>query len=216
MEFKMDPGMIMMMMSMLGPMIQGGMGGQKGEHGSTYNKNQLSSIDNILNQIKGMNGQQDITQNQNYQQGNQFFDSLFNDKSFFDKFEAPAMRQFNEEIAPGIANRFGAMGSGGSTGSTGFRNQIAREGSNLATNLSAQRGQMQQNAVPQMLQYAQQPFNNLMSMYGQGLQPTNNTYQPPTPGLFGNLMSSVAGGAAQGFGNQWGQNMAQGQYPGTY
>jgi len=161
-----------------------------------------------------MNGSQNITQYPQYQQGQDYLMSLFNDPEFFNQFEAPLQRQFQEQTVPDLANRFASMGSGGSLGSTGFRNQLAREGSNLGTNIAALRGGMQQQAIPQLLGYAQQPFNNLMSLYQQALQPTQNTYQPASAGFFGPIASSFAGGAAQGYGNQWGQNMA-GQYPGT-
>ena len=205
-----DPATATMLISLLGGALSG-LGGKKGQTSSEFNKNQLGGIDEILNSIRGMRGgAQDITQNQGYQQGQGFLSSLFNDQDFFNRFEAPAFRQFNEEIAPGIANRFASMGSGGSLGSTGFRNQIAREGGNLATNLAAQRGNMQQQAVPQLLGYSQQPFSNLMSLYQQALQPTQNVYQPPSQGFFGPIAGALAGGAAQGLGQQWGQNFANG------
>lgn len=178
----MDPASISAFMSILGPIFQA-FTGNKEKQGSTYSKGQRSFIDDILKQVKGMSGQQDITQNPQFQQGNEFFNSLFNDPSFFEKFEAPAMRQFNEEIIPGVANRFASMGSGGSLGSTAFRNQLGRESSNLATNLAAQRGQMQQQAIPQMLQYSQQPFSNYMSLLQQALTPTKNTFQPSSTGF---------------------------------
>ncbi len=98
------------------------------------------------------------------------------------------------------------MGSGGSTGSTAFRNQINREGSNLAQNLSAQRTGMQQQALPQTYAAAQQPFSNLMQMYQQALgQPTMNQYQPPSAGGFGSLAAPFAQGAASYWGGQGGQ-----------
>ena len=202
----MDPAMMMAIWSALSGVI-GEMTGEKGQHGSTFGKNQLSLIDQAVQGIKGGFGgpQQDITQSQPYQQGNDFFNSLFNDQDFFNKFEAPAMRQFNEEIAPGLANRYASMGSGGSTGSTGFRNQLAREGQNLSTNLAAQRGQMQQNAVPQMLGYAQQPVSNWMTQMQQALQPTQNTYQGPSMGALGGLAAPFAQGAASIWGQQAGQ-----------
>ena len=211
----MNPALMMMLASL----VSGGVGaltGNKAEKGSTYGKGALSLIDQIQQQIKsGVGGpNQDITQSQPYQQGNDFFSSLFNDPEFFNKFEAPAFRQFNEDIAPGLANRYASMGSGGSTGSTGFRNQLAREGGNLATNLSAQRGQMQQNAVPQMLGYAQQPVSNWMTMLQNALTPTQNTYQGPSAGGFGSLAAPFAQGAASIWGQQAGQTA--GQYPGTY
>jgi len=202
----MDPMMMMAVLAGLNGLS--GMTGKGEKHGSTYSKGARNAIDDVLQSIKGMKGDSmDITQNQQYQQGNDYFNSLFNDQDFFNKFEAPAMRQF-EEMQGDIGNRFAGMGSGGSTGSTGFRNQMAREGQNFATNLAANRGQMQQNAVPQMLGYAQQPFQNLMSLYGIGTTPTQNTYQPASGGPFSGLTSSLNAGVMQGMGNNWGNQMA--------
>jgi len=231
----MDPAMIMALISAVSA-ITGAATGEKGKTSSTYNKGQLSLIDEAVQSLKGGMGgpQQDITQQQGYQKGNDFFNSLFNDQDFFNKFEAPAMRQFEEEIGPGLANRYASMGSGGSTGSTGFRNQLAREGQNLSTNLAAQRGQMQQNAIPQMLGYAQQPVSNWMTQLQTALQPTQNVYQPPNSGGFGGLSAPFAQGAASIYGQQAGQQAGNpgsgggfqnpasmqrgyaGQYPGTY
>jgi hypothetical protein len=169
-------------------------------------------IDQAVQSLRG--GAPNVEQNQNFQTGQNWLQSMFSDPSFFNQFEAPLQRQFQEQTVPDLANRFASMGSGGALGSTGFRNQLAREGSNLSTNLGALRGGMQQQAIPQLLGYSQQPFNNYMSMLNQALTPTQNTFQGATPGLFGNLLSSLSGGAAQGFGNMWGQSMA-GQSPST-
>lgn len=210
----MDPA-LMMMLASIASAGAGALTGSQGEKGSTYGKNQLSMIDQILQNIKGGMGgpNQDISQQQGYQHGNDFFNSLFNDEGFFNKFEAPAMRQF-EEMSGDLGNRFASMGSGGSTGSTGFRNLLGREAQNLSTNLAAQRGQMQQNAVPQMLQYSQQPVSNWMTQMQQALQPTQNTYQGPSMGAFGGLAAPFAQGAASIYGNRAGQQA--GQFPGTY
>lgn len=199
----------------------GGLTGDKAKQGSTYSKGARSAIDDILNSIKGMKGgAMDVTQNQNYQTGQDWLQSMFNDPQFFEQFEAPIQRQFQEQTIPELANRFAGMGSGGSTGSTAFRNQLAREGSNLSTNLAALRGGMQQQAIPQLQAYAQQPFSNLMSLYQQALQPTMNQYTPASPGFGANIGASLFGGLAQGYGQQFGQGMANqrfpGQYPGTY
>lgn len=195
-----------MMMLMMGLGALGGVGGKNGEQKSSYGQNQLSQIDDILKQLKG--GAPDITQNQNFQGGSEWLNNLFNDPEFFKSFEAPMQRQFEEETIPGLANRFGAEGSGGSLGSTGFRNQLAREGSNLSTNIAAMRGGMQQQGVNQALGYAQQPFQNYMQMMQGVMNPTQNMYQPPSAGPFGNILSSLSGGIAQGYGQQWGKNMA--------
>lgn len=175
---------------------------------STYTKPQRQTIDQILQSIKGMQGQQDITQQQGYGQGLDWLMSMFNDPSFFQSFEAPLQRQFQEQTVPELANRFAGMGSGGALGSTAFRNQLGREGSNLSTNIAALRGGMQQQAIPQLLGYSQQPFSNLMSLYQQAMTPTRNVYQPPSSGLFGPILSSLAGGLSAGYGQKLGQTMA--------
>lgn len=178
----MDPAVISSIMSVLGPILTA-FTGQQGKTGSTYGKPQLGLIDQIVNQVKGMGkGGGDITQNPTFQGGQQWLQGLFNDPEFFRSFEAPLMRQFNEEIIPGLANRFAGMGTGGSLGSTGFRNQLAREGSNLSTNIAALRGGMQQQAIPQALAYAQQPISNYQNLLNYALTPTQNVY---TPGLLG-------------------------------
>lgn len=211
----MDPATMMMLASVASSLISG-FGGKDAKEGSTYNKGQRGSLDDLINSIKQMRGgATDITQNQNYQQGQDWLQSMFNDPEFFNKFEAPLQRQFQEETVPGLANRFASMGSGGSLGSTGFRNQLGREGSNLSTNIASLRGGMQQQAIPQSLGYAQQPFSNLMNLYQQALQPTNNTYQPASAGPFAPAATAFTGAFSQGYGNQLGQRMA-GQSPSTY
>src|ERR1700677_3015701 len=206
----MDPAMMMLLAS-LASAGTGALTGEPGKTGSTYTNGQRSKIDEILNDLKGMKGSQDITQNQGYQQGNEWLMSMFNDPEFFKNFEAPLQRQFQEQTVPELANRFASMGSGGATGSTAFRNQLAREGSNLSTNIASLRGGMQQNSIPQLLQYAQQPFSNYMSLLQSALQPTQNVYQPPSAGGFGSLAAPFAQGAAQGFANRF-----RGQSPSTF
>lgn len=210
----MEPASMMALASVASTLL-GGLFGDKGEKGSTYSKGQRKGIEGILEDIKGMRGAgtSDITQNQGYGQGMDWLMSMFKDPEFFNNFEAPLQRQFQEQTIPDLANRFASMGSGGSLGSTGFRNQLAREGSNLSTNIAALRGGMQQNAIPQLLQYAQQPFSNMMSLYNQALQPTQNTYQPPSTGFFGGIAPSLISATGQMYANQMGTPGGQ-QVPG--
>jgi hypothetical protein len=189
----MDPMTMMMLASLAASAMN--LGGKEGEMKSTYNEGQKGGIDDIMAFLKGQQGNMDITQNPQFQQGQDWLSSLFNDPEFFQKFEAPLQRQFQEQTIPDLANRFASMGSGGALGSTGFRNQLAREGSNLSTNIAALRGGMQQQGVNQGLQYAQQPFQNMMNLYNTGLgHPTENVYQPAS-----NPFASLAGAGLQGF-----------------
>jgi hypothetical protein len=195
---------MMALMSAVSGLI-GSQTGSKGEHGSTYGKGALSLLDQVQQQVSGMRNQGDVTQNQNYQTGQDWLQSMFSDPQFFNQFEAPIRRDYEENVIPGLANRFAGMGSGGSLGSTAFRNALGREGTNLSTNLAALRGGMQQNAVPQLQSYSQQPFQNYMQMLGLGTTPTQNTYQGPTQGFMGSLAAPFAQGAATMWGQQAGQ-----------
>src|SRR5271154_874457 len=208
----MDPATIAMIASIVGPALAG-LGGKNEKHGSTYSKGQRGFLDQLLNSVKGMQGSQDISKQPGYQTGQNWLQSMFSDPDFFNKFEAPLQRQFQEQTIPGLAERFGG-GSGNALGSTAFRRQLGREAGNLSANLGALRGGMQQQAIPQLLGYSQQPFQNYMSLLQSALTPTNNTYQPASSGFFGPISSAFAGGAAQGYGQNWGQNMA-GQNPST-
>jgi hypothetical protein len=204
----MDPMTMMALMTAISG-IGSALTSNKGERSSSFGENQLGGIDDILASIKNMGGNRDITQNPSYQSGQNWLQNLFNDQDFFRAFEAPLQRQFEENTIPELANRFASMGSGGAQGSTAFRNQLAREGSNLHTNIAALRGGMQQQGVNQGLQYAQQPFSNLMSMYQQALsQPTMNQYQPPSAGPFGGAFSSLLGGFGSGMGQKFGGSFA--------
>jgi hypothetical protein len=209
----MDPGMIMAMLGALSAGA-GALTGSKGEQGSTYNEGQLSQIDQMLADLKSMKGGggQDITQNQGYQQGQEWLNSLFNDPEFFKSFEAPLQRQFEEQTVPELANRFAGMGSGGSTGSTAFRNQLGREGSNLSTNIAALRGGMQQQGVNQQLQYSQQPVQNYLQMLQQAMQPTQNTYTPANAGV-GQLAAPFLSAAGSYWGAGGGGNLPTSTQP---
>ena len=213
----MDPGTIMMLASLASGVAgaagkSGGLFGSNEKKGSTYGKGGKDLVKQIQQFAQGGFGQGDITQNQGYGQGQDWLNGLFgNDQGFWDKFEDPIKRNYEENTIPDLANRFASMGSGGSLGSTGFRNQATREAGNLNTNLAALRGGMQQQGVNQQLGYAQQPISNWHQMLQQALTPTENTYQGPSSGFLGGILPGLFSGAAQGYGNQWGQNMAGGQ-----
>ena len=205
-----DPG-TMMMLSSLFSTGMGMLNGKDAEQKSSYSGQQQGGFNDIFSIIKGMKGgasNGDITQNQNYQQGQNWLSNLFgNDQGFYDKFEAPMQRQFSEQTIPGLANQFGGMGSGGSLGSTAFRNALGREGEHLQESIAGMRGNMQQQGVNQSMNYAQQPFQNMQSMYGLGLgSPMMNQYAPATTGGFGSLSAPLMQGATSYWGGQGGQN----------
>ncbi len=153
-------------------------GGNKGEFKSPYPTETHDLLKDLTKGMKG--GAPDITQNPQYQQGNEWLNALFNDPEFFKRFEAPMLRQFEEQTMPQLANRYAAMGTGGAFQGSAFRNQVAREGANLQEKIAAMRGNMQQQGVNQAMQSAQMPSTNYQNQLNSilGFQP-NQMYQPP-------------------------------------
>lgn len=105
----------------------------------------------------------------------------------FEAFQAPAMRQFREEIVPGIAERFTGM-DGGAQRSSAFAQTLGRAGESLAERLSAQRAGLQQQALSQLL--------GLTGM-GMGARPYETAMRPGTTGFLGGLTPGIGMGLGQ-------------------
>lgn len=108
----------------------------------------------------------------------------------YDEYEAPLKRQFEQEIIPGIAERFAGLGTGGSLSSSGFQQAGVQAGVDLSERLGALRGQLRQGAMGQL--------SNLMNF---GATPQFEMYQQePTMGLIPGALQAAgsAGGNALG------------------
>lgn len=180
----------------------------------------------ILNDILSGGG---LPQNQLYQQGNQYISDLLKGKGqpnldqYFagsqEAFAAPMMRQFNQEILPGIASRFGAMGTGGS-GMMGsdFMNAATNAGASLQERLAAMQSGLQQQraamemqkygmrmqAAPMALGYAQAPYQNLMQALGMEMK------TPYIQGGSQGFIPTAAAGLMSGLGQGLGMGMMGG------
>ncbi len=86
-------------------------------------------------------------------------------------YQQPAIDQFQQQIAPSIAERFAGMGAGGLS-SGAFNRAMTGAGANLATDLAAQRASLQQNALQQVLGLYKDPLNI------QAFQPYREQAQP--------------------------------------
>lgn len=186
-----------------------------------FTPQQLSYMNQILS------GQEGIQQSPLYQQGSKYISDLLKGKNmpnlddYFagsqEAFAAPMMRQFNQEILPGIASRFGALGTGGS-GMMGsdFQNAAANAGASLQERLAAmhsglqqqragmemQKFGMQANMIPSLLGYAQMPYQQRMQ--AAGLEHAMPYIMGGSQGILGPTLAGVAGGLAQGYGMSMG------------
>jgi len=73
-------------------------------------------------------------------------DLMSDDSADYNAFAAPALRQYNEEIIPGISEQFAGMGAGGLS-SSGFRNAQTQGAVDLSERLGALRANLRQRGV---------------------------------------------------------------------
>jgi hypothetical protein len=155
--------------------------------------------------------------NPNFQSGSRYLQNLLSQspQERYSQLEAPYMRQFQNEIMPGIAEQYAGAGA---MGSSGFQNAAAEAGSSLmerlaALNLNQQnifRGQ-QLSAVPMSQSYSQQPYNEQMGRRQLQFQRNQLGMQTPAFG-YQNIpgQPGMGQGIAQGYGSMAGMGMAGG------
>ena len=138
-----------------------------------------------------------IEGNATYQAGNSYLQNILSgNPEAFKAFENPLIEQFQNQIVPMIAERFG--GATGSMSNSGLNNSLAQAGRGLQTDIANVRGNMQMNAAQQALPYAQQPYSNTLA---QSQVPTfAYTNQQGNQGLIGGAANAFAQGAGTGIG----------------
>lgn len=110
-------------------------------------------------------------------------------------FEAPYLRQFQEQTVPGLAERFAGLGSGAQS-SSAFQQALGQAGAGLSENLASLRSGLQMQALPQALQYSQQPFNQARSL----LDVSSLGFAPKQTPWWQSLLAGLGGGVGQGIG----------------
>ena len=125
-------------------------------------------------------------------QGMDLLSQLFGgNQQFLEQMQAPALRQFEEQIIPGIAERFTGAGA---QGSSAFSQALGGAGADLTERLAGQRAGMGMQAQQMGLQ-------GLLQMLGLAQQPQFATgIQPGQPGALGGLLGGLGGGLGTGFG----------------
>lgn len=158
---------------------------------STLNPQQASLLQQLLGSSSGQSG--NIQQNPLYQSGGNYLQKILSGDT--SAFEAPLMRQFNEQIVPGLAERFSGLGSGAQS-SSAFQQALGSAGADLSERLGALRGNLQMQAAPQALSYAQQPVSNIQNLLGLQTQ----AFSPKQMGFGKQLGLGLAGGIGEGLG----------------
>lgn len=137
-----------------------------------------------------------IEQSDLYKQGQGYLSSILQGgPEAFSAFEAPYIQQFNQQTIPQLAEQFAGVGG---LSSSAFGNQLASAGSNLQNQLATLHSGLKMQALPQALQYAQQPYANKLA--GLGVRAFENQEQPATGGVLGGFLPSLATAAGTALG----------------
>lgn len=143
---------------------------------------QQQQIYQMLTQMLGSGG--------NFQQAQDYQSQLLSgDPAAYEKFEAPYKRQFNEQIVPGLAERFSGMGAGAQS-SSAFQQALGGAGADLSERIASMREGLRYQA-------SSQPFEQLMRLLGletQGLVKKKGSW-------WEELLSGLAPGLGQAGGN---------------
>jgi hypothetical protein len=171
---------------------------------STLDKGQKNLLQQLIGSLQGQSS--NIQQSPLFQQGSSFIQNLLSGSpEATAAFEAPYMRQFNEQIVPGLAERFsggfGVPGAASAQSSSAFSQALGSAGAGLSENLASLRGQLQMGALPQALGYAQQPISNLQGFSQLGLGTNTTAYAPKQKPFWQQLLLGLGGGAGQAAGS---------------
>jgi hypothetical protein len=157
---------------------------------SQLNPQQEQALAQILGKIDP--SQFAIQQQPTYQAGQSYLQSLLGGN--ISQFAEPYMRQFREQTIPGIAEQFAGLGG---LSSSGFQQALGGAASGLQERLASLQGQLQMQALPQALGYAQAPMESQLALANIGLRPSQQTaFRPGGEGILqplAGLGSSLAG-----------------------
>lgn len=152
---------------------------EKRENVSTLRPEQEGLYNQLLNSGRGQGAGGAFGQSADY------YRNLLNDDSAdYDDFSAPALRQYNQDIIPGLSEQFAGMGSG-ALSSSGFRNAQVQGATDLAERLGALRANLRQSGAQGLQNIGQMGLNNFSQ---------NMVTQQGTPGLLGSLSPAIGKG----------------------
>jgi hypothetical protein len=172
-------------------------GGSQGKYKKieTLSNRQKSALHDILNHPErrfDFASQQPL-----YTSGVQYLQNILGQNpEAMKQFEAPAMRQFNEQIVPQLSERFSGLGAGSSSA---FNQTMGQAATGLSERLAALRANLGMQALPMASMYAQMPFEEQFKTLSLGMgTPAFGYYGQPGSQGFG---QGLAGSLAQGGSN---------------
>jgi len=119
----------------------------------------------------------------------------------FDEMQAGQLRQYNQDIVPGLSEQFAGLGAGGLS-SSGFRNAQLQGATDLSERLGALRAKLRQQNQQFNHQLQMQGAQGLQGIGHQGLQnfSQNMVTQQGSPGFLSNIAPAIGTAIGAGVG----------------
>lgn len=153
----MDPGTMMALASVAGPLVSGlfGGGGQRDtiKKLPTKSKGQLSLLDRMIS---------DLTKGGGYKNASNLLQGLLDPGSeIYKSFAEPYQQQFEQQIVPRLAEQFAGYGGGlgGALSSSAFGQSLGAAGSNLQAQLAQMMAGLRMNAAGGIMNQANQALS---------------------------------------------------------
>jgi len=158
---------------------------------------QENFANNLLNQLMQMQSGIYGGAQQAFGQGQDYLKGLFGPEAF-QNFSQPYNQQFEQQVLPGIAERFAGFGANsGALSSSGFGQALSGGASDFQSKLAQLFSQLQMQATGQL----NQNLSNVGNLYNQqaglglGYQPFAYHEKPGIQSMGMQLLSSLAGSA---------------------
>jgi hypothetical protein len=163
---------------------------EKRENVSNLRPEQEGLYNQAVNAGKGRGGGGAFGDAADYYRNN-----LSDNPADFNAFAAPALRQYNEDIIPGISEQFAGFGAGG-LNSSGFQNAQAQGAVDLSERLGSMRAGLRQQSAQGLQNIGQQGLQN----YSQNMvtQPGTEGFASQALPALGTAALSAVGGPALG------------------
>jgi len=127
---------------------------EKHERVSTLLPEQQKSYQQLQNASQGKGAGGAFGQSADY-----YRNLLSDDSADYNAFAAPQLRQYNEDIVPGLSEQFAGMGAGGLS-SSGFRNAQVQGATDLSERLGAIRANLRQQGAQGLQGIGQSALGN--------------------------------------------------------
>lgn len=131
-----------------------------------------------------------------YQAGMGYLQDLYSQSpQAFGRLQEPYMQQFQQQIVPGIAERFSQAGG---RSSSAFNQAMGQAGAGLESGLASMFENLRSQNLGNLMGMTEMPYKQALGLLGQ--KPFGYTYEPGSEGFLSGMLGGLGGGIGLGGG----------------